>query len=82
MSNSTTQRDVATAVDGNGDAGRGLHALLAATAKFQRRFHESIERREEVWHRLAVKVSGGRVVSIQLITDENLPSSLPPVVGG
>jgi hypothetical protein len=65
------------AINADGDSARALALLLRATKKFQDRFHESVRARDTTWHRLAVKVDRGRIVSIQLILDESVDVPKP-----
>lgn len=52
------------------DAERALAALLPATGKFTQRLHDAVRDRDTGWHRLNVKVAGGKIKTVQLILDE------------
>ena len=49
---------------------QSIELLQPAVVKFQERLSDAVSRHETGWHRLAVKLEGGQIRTVQIVLDE------------
>lgn len=50
-----------------------LRVLIQCSAKFQRQLTEALQGNETGWHRLNVRIEGGKITQAHLQKDEHFP---------